>query len=99
LNIVVLVPEEHERRCVHYSGLVQGVGFRYTVRRLSAAYKVVGYVQNLPDGRVKVVTEGTPGELDRFLAAIRAAMSQNIDNEQSQTSPATSEFPNFDIRF
>jgi acylphosphatase len=79
--------------------LVQGVGFRYTVRRLSAAYKIGGYVQNLPDGRVNVVAEGTSAELDRFLAAIRAAMSQNIDQEQSETSQATAEFTNFDIRF
>jgi acylphosphatase len=99
LNLPVATHEEQERRCVHYAGLVQGVGFRYAVRRLSATYPVAGYVQNLPDGRVQVVAEGAPAELNRFLAAIRAGMKENIDDEQMETAPATGEFATFDIRF
>ena len=91
--------EGQERRTIHYSGRVQGVGFRYTARRVAAAFHVAGYVQNLPDGRVKLVAEGIPTELDRFLAAIRAALTENIDHEQTAIEPATGEFANFDIRF
>jgi acylphosphatase len=78
---------------------VQGIGFRYTARRLAGRFDVAGYVQNLPDGRVKLVAEGVPAELDRFLAAIRAALTENIDQEQTETTPATGEFPGFDIHF
>ena len=51
-----------ERRVVHYSGRVQGVGFRYTVRTLATRFAVTGFVRNLADGRVQLVVEGGPGE-------------------------------------
>ena len=40
-----------------YSGRVQGVGFRYTVKQVAAGYDVAGTVRNLPDGRVELVAE------------------------------------------
>jgi len=36
---------------VHYSGQVQGVGFRYTTLLLARGYDVSGSVQNLADAR------------------------------------------------
>jgi acylphosphatase len=44
-----------QRREVHYSGHVQGVGFRYTTRSIARGYEVTGFVQNLEDGRVSRV--------------------------------------------
>ncbi len=52
---------------VHYSGRVQGVGFRYTVRSLVPGYDVLGTIRNLPDGRVELVAEGERAELEEFL--------------------------------
>jgi len=40
------------------SGEVQGVGYRFFAQRVAARHQVVGYVRNLPDGRVEVVAEG-----------------------------------------
>jgi acylphosphatase len=60
-----------ERRRVYFTGRVQGVGFRATCRWLARGLDIVGYVRNLPDGRVELVAEGDPGEIDRFLDAIR----------------------------
>lgn len=56
---------------VFYSGTVQGVGFRYTVRTLAAGFDVAGSVRNLPDGRVELVAEGLKDELGAFRQAIR----------------------------
>ncbi|MCS7110529.1 MAG: acylphosphatase [Candidatus Caldarchaeum sp.] len=39
-------------------GVVQGVGFRYYVRRTAKRFGVLGYVQNLDDGSVKITCEG-----------------------------------------
>ena len=52
-----------DRLHVYFSGHVQGVGFRYSVKQLSLEFDVTGWVKNLPDGRVELVTEGERNEL------------------------------------
>jgi acylphosphatase len=59
------------RMTILYSGHVQGVGFRYTVKRVALGFEVTGTVRNLPDGRVEVMAEGEPAELESFREAIR----------------------------
>ncbi len=56
---------------VLYSGRVQGVGFRYTVKSLAIGFEVTGLVRNLPDARVELVAEGAKSELTAFQRAIR----------------------------
>jgi acylphosphatase len=88
-----------ERHAVFYSGNVQGVGFRYTARRIAAGFKVVGYVRNLPDGRVELVVEGESHEVTRFLDQVRETMRDYIKQIASDKSPARGEFDRFEIRF
>ncbi len=88
-----------EHRTVHYRGTVQGVGFRYTARRLASRFAVAGYVRNLPDGRVLVVAEGQPAELDRFLAAIMEHLGHYVDDVQVARGSAENHFRGFEIRF
>jgi acylphosphatase len=57
-------------RLVHYEGRVQGVGFRYTARRIAQGYDVAGRVKNLPDGRVEMRVFGEAEEVDAFLEAV-----------------------------
>jgi len=85
------------RRTVHFSGRVQGVGFRYTTESIARRFAVTGYVRNLPDGRVELVTEGTVGELDRFVGAISEAMRSNISEVATSNSAANGEFDVFGI--
>jgi acylphosphatase len=87
------------RRTVHYSGRVQGVGFRYTAVRVSQEFDVVGTVRNLLDGRVELVAEGSTEEVDRFLAAIDAQLGGLIQDVQTRESPAVGQFTSFDIAF
>lgn len=54
-----------------YSGRVQGVGFRYSVKQIAAGYDISGTVRNLDDGRVELHVQGAPDELDALLEAIR----------------------------
>jgi acylphosphatase len=88
----------NERRVVYFRGHVQGVGFRYTTARVAAGFEVTGYVQNLADGRVRVVAEGASGEIDRFVAEIRAQLAAYIRDIQSDITPATGDFDDFEIR-
>jgi len=88
------------QRCeVYYSGRVQGVGFRYTVRSLATGFRVTGFVRNLRDGRVEVVAEGLPDELQQFLDAIGREMGRFISQTQQTARPASGEFASFDVRF
>jgi acylphosphatase len=86
------------RRTSYFSGNVQGVGFRYTARNIARDFDVKGFVRNLADRRVELVTEGEPGEVDRFLAQIGEEMGQFIKKRTDGDSPATGEFSDFGIR-
>jgi acylphosphatase len=51
-------------------GRVQGVGFRWWVRSQALELGLVGYAENLADGRVKVVAEGTSDRCQSLLALL-----------------------------
>lgn len=87
-----------ERREVLFSGRVQGVGFRYTVRGIAARHDVNGFVKNLHDGRVLLVVEGASRSLEDFIAAVQAEMDRYIANTQTAVLPATGEFTRFEVR-
>ncbi len=72
-----------ERRTIFFSGRVQGVGFRWTTERCLEGLELRGYVRNLPDGRVELVLEGRPDD---------------IDEEAAEPGRATGEFSDFRIR-
>lgn len=56
---------------VVYAGEVQGVGFRYTARGIANGLGVPGGVENLNDGTVRLVAEGSEEVLKRLLLNIR----------------------------
>ena len=77
---------------VRYSGLVQGVGFRATARRLAQAYDLKGWVKNEGDGSVAMVVHGSREQVDAFLKDIRESrLGPMIDREvlEPQTGPLT----------
>lgn len=87
-----------QRVVVFYSGRVQGVGFRYTVKSLTPGYEVTGTVRNLPDGRVELVAEGERAELEAFQQAIReSGVGRMIQCEEERWSEAAGEFRGFEI--
>ncbi len=87
------------RSVVHFSGHVQGVGFRMTVDRIARGFRVTGYVKNLADGRVVLVAEGSAAEVQGLLEAVDQQMGQYIRQRQTDQSAATGEFHEFKIRY
>lgn len=87
-----------QRLKVLYSGNVQGVGFRYTVKTTATGFEVTGIVRNLPDGRVELIAEGDRAELEAFREAVReAGLGGLIRQENLSWSEATGEFRGFEI--
>ena len=83
---------------VLYSGRVQGVGFRYTVRSVASGFELTGAVRNLPDGRVELLAEGTGVELQAFVQAVReSGMEHFIQKEDVSWGEAKNEFRGFEI--
>jgi acylphosphatase len=69
---------------VRYEGEVQGVGFRYTARKIAGQLNVVGGAENLGDGSVELVAEGPEDVLKRLLMQIRMSrLGPNIVREHA----------------
>jgi len=81
-----------KRYTVHFSGRVQGVGFRYTTTRIAANHPAAGVVENLPDGRVRLVIEGEPGHLDALVDAILVRMAGYVKDHTIDRSDPSGEF-------
>ena len=88
-----------QRYVVHYSGHVQGVGFRYAVCLLSRRFEIKGFVRNLSDGRVQVVAEGKTDQLDLFLQSIRDEMAGYIRSEDLDRQEHSGEFSEFGLHW
>jgi acylphosphatase len=82
---------------VHYSGDVQGVGFRATAAALARDYPVTGWVRNLSDGRVQLLAEGPEESVRAFLDAIRSRFRGNIEDEQAEWRDFSGRYTRFDI--
>jgi acylphosphatase len=80
------------------SGFVQGVGFRFFTQRAAARHQVVGYVKNLPDGRVEAYAEGTEKAVTDFMHDLTAGptYSKVEDIEEIVLEP-TNLYPAFRI--
>ena len=86
------------RRTVLFTGHVQGVGFRYTAHNIASRHDVRGYVRNLPDGRVEMIVEGAPAQVQLVVDAVCDRMQTFIRQTNMDDSPATGEFSGFTIR-
>ncbi len=83
---------------IFYSGNVQGVGFRYTVKTVAAGYEVTGTVRNLPDGQVELLAEGAKDELKAFSEGIRdSGLGHFIQKETVSWDEAQNGFRGFEI--
>jgi acylphosphatase len=85
-------------KLVHYTGRVQGVGFRATAASIARSRPITGWVRNLPDGRVELLAEGEEGDVHAFLDAVRAYWGDHIANEQEQGQEPTGRYARFQVK-
>ena len=82
-----------------FTGRVQGVGFRYTMHRISGEYAVTGYVKNLPDGTVEALVQGTSKTIDTFIDDVAKQMERNITRIDLQAVEKDDQFKCFAIAY
>lgn len=88
-----------ERLTARVTGRVQGVGFRWWVRRHADALGLTGWVMNADDERsVELVAEGAPHALDELERLIqRGPSAALVDTVERHREPASGEFDGFGI--
>jgi acylphosphatase len=85
-------------RHVFYEGRVQGVGFRYTCKSIARGYEVVGWVRNLPDGRVELQCSGEAEEVEGFLEGIsESELKSHIKSVTATPIPPLTGLRGFEI--
>ncbi|OGX38078.1 MAG: hypothetical protein A3D87_02720 [Omnitrophica WOR_2 bacterium RIFCSPHIGHO2_02_FULL_50_17] len=84
---------------IHYSGVVQGVGFRFTVQRQAAALHLTGWVKNLRDGRVEILAEGPQENIEQLCRQIEEYYHGHVRNKEIAFSPAQGSLEDFDIAY
>jgi acylphosphatase len=87
--------EDRTRVHVFVNGDVQGVNFRQEIADKANEQGVVGWVRNLPDGRVEAVLEGPRDEVYRVVGLCRAGpKGARVDGVQVDREP-----PKYDKSF
>jgi acylphosphatase len=83
---------------VHFSGHVQGVGFRYSTLQVAKEFEVAGFVQNLPDGRVVVEAEGRARTVEAFITTVEERLYGYVRKTERVQQMRAAQFQGFEIR-
>lgn len=88
-----------ERLTARIAGRVQGVGYRWWVRRQAEALGLVGWVMNGDDERsVQLVAEGDATALDELERRLHSGPSSaQVASVETRRGTASGEFARFDI--
>jgi acylphosphatase len=83
------------------TGKVQGVGYRQCISDRAHRLGLHGSVQNLPDGSVQIIAEGSPAALEEFTRLVWAHGETGILVEGLQVTKgeATGEFKGFWVKW
>ncbi len=88
------------RKHVWVSGRVQGVFFRQFTLEQARKLGVVGFVRNLPDGRVEAVLEGPEERVQQLVDLMRQGPPMaRVVHLEVQEEPPTHEFQDFQVRY
>jgi acylphosphatase len=67
------MPGDQARLTAWVEGRVQGVGFRWWARARGLELGLVGWAENLEDGRVRVIAEGAANSCKQMLALLEGS--------------------------
>lgn len=81
------------------TGLVQGIGFRWTTQMIAQELGITGTVKNNPDGSVSIVAQGEELPLEHFIKKIKASPSVagHVDHVDLNTISNAEKFTRFSV--
>lgn len=82
---------------IFFSGIVQGVGFRYTAQRYAADAGLKGWVKNLADGRVEACVQGSRGEIEDLCGKLKLHYDCSLRAVDIDFCPVDNAFEDFRI--
>jgi len=85
-----------EKIKVTVSGTIQNVGYRAKVIGIARAFGLTGFIQNLEDGRVRIIAESKNGDFEKFIDAIRIKNTLiDVLDVEVKYADATGDFADF----
>ena len=85
------------RKHIFFSGMVQGVGFRYRALYAAQSLGLTGWVKNLWDGRVQLEVQGNRESVRKMVEQIYGGHFISIDEMESEEIPIIKE-SSFSVR-
>lgn len=81
------------------TGLVQGVGFRWTTQMIAQELGITGTVKNNPDGSVSILAQGDELPLEHFIKKIKVSPSiaSHVDHVDIDTISNAEKFTRFSV--
>ncbi len=90
----------NERLEAAVSGRVQLVMYRDFATRKARGLKLVGEVQNMPDGTVRVIAEGPRETLEAYVEKLkRGSLLSRVEGVETTWLPATNTYTAFSINY
>ncbi len=81
-----------------FSGMVQGVGFRYRMYYTAQSLRLTGWVRNCPDGTVLSEVQGSSADIDKMLSVLSKSSYIDITDIDSAKLPPDENERSFVIR-
>ena len=89
-----------ETRKLTVSGLVQGVGFRWSTMALANKMSIPGTVKNNSDGTVTIYLQSTPDKIDHFIEKLPSASGfAHIENIAQESIPNVEQMHDFHVLY
>lgn len=76
-------PDEERRYQIIFSGIVQGVGFRYEAWLIAQKLELTGFAENLPDGDVRMEIQGPKNRILHLIKCMESIPRIHIENKVS----------------
>ena len=75
------------RRHIYFSGMVQGVGFRYRARYAADSLGLTGWVRNLWDDRVEMEVQGDEASILKMITELESGHFIHITGMETEERP------------